>query len=153
MVLNYILNNCDGLRVVVIVNDMSEINIDVVMVKNEISFNWVEEKLVEMSNGCICCMLWEDLFEEIECLVYEGKYDYLVIEFIGILEFLFVVEIFMFVDEDGKSLLEILCFDLMVIVVDVLNFFKDYDEVKFFNEVGESLGEEDEWSVVDLLVE
>ena len=152
-VLNHILNNRDGLRVAVIVNDMSEINIDAATVKNEISFNRAEEKLVEMSNGCICCTLREDLLEEIERLAHEGKYDYLVIESTGISEPLPVAETFTFADEDGKSLSEISRLDTMVTVVDALNFLRDYDEAKFLNEVGESLGEEDERSVADLLVE
>ena len=152
-VLNHILNNRDGLRVAVIVNDMSEINIDAATVKNEISFNRAEEKLVEMSNGCICCKLREDLLEEIERLAHEGKYDYLVIESTGISEPLPVAETFTFADENGKSLSEISRLDSMVTVVDALNFLKDYDEAKFLNEVGESLGEEDERSVADLLVE
>ena len=152
-VLNHILNNREGLRVAVIVNDMSEINIDAATVKNEISFNRSEEKLVEMSNGCICCTLREDLLEEIERLAHEGKYDYLVIESTGISEPLPVAETFTFADEKGKSLSDVSRLDTMVTVVDALNFLKDYDEAKDLNEVGESLGEEDERSVADLLVE
>lgn len=152
-VLNHILNNREGLKVAVIVNDMSEINIDAATVKNEVNFNRAEEKLVEMSNGCICCTLRGDLLEEIERLAHEGKYDYLVIESTGISEPLPVAETFTFADENGKSLSEISRLDTMVTVVDALNFLKDYDEAKFLNEVGESLGEEDERSVADLLVE
>ncbi len=152
-VLNHILNNRDGLRVAVIVNDMSEINIDAATVKNEVSFNRAEEKLVEMSNGCICCTLREDLLEEISRLASQRRYDYLVIESTGISEPLPVAETFTFADEEGKSLSDVSRLDTMVTVVDALNFLKDYDEAKYLKDVGESLGEEDERSVADLLVE
>ena len=152
-VLNHILTNREGLKVAVIVNDMSEINIDAATVQNEISFNRAEEKLVEMSNGCICCTLREDLLLEINRLAQEGKYDYLVIESTGISEPLPVAETFTFADEEGVSLSDIAKLDTMVTVVDALNFLKDYDEAKSLQEVGESLGEEDERSVADLLVE
>ena len=152
-VLNHILNNREGLKVAVIVNDMSEVNIDASTVKNEISLNRSEEKLVEMSNGCICCTLREDLLVEINRLAKEGKYDYLVIESTGISEPLPVAETFTFADEDGVSLSDIAKLDTMVTVVDAVNFLNDYDEAKSLQDVGESLGEEDERSVADLLVE
>ncbi len=152
-VLNHILNNRDGLRVAVIVNDMSEINIDAATVKHEVSFNRAEEKLIEMSNGCICCTLREDLLEEITRLANEGKYDYLVIESTGISEPLPVAETFTFTDENGSSLSDVASLDTMVTVVDALNFLNDYDQAKSLQEVGESLGEEDQRSVADLLIE
>ncbi|MCF2860208.1 zinc metallochaperone GTPase ZigA [Pseudoalteromonas sp. SMS1] len=152
-VLNHILNNRAGLRVAVIVNDMSEINIDAEIVQNEVSFNRAEEKLVEMSNGCICCTLREDLLEEVNRLAQEGKYDYLVVESTGISEPLPVAETFTFADEQGNALSDIAKLDTMVTVVDALNFLTDYDEAKLLQETGESLGEGDERSVADLLVE
>lgn len=152
-VLNHILNNREGLKVAVIVNDMSEINIDAATVQNEISLNRAEEKLVEMSNGCICCTLREDLLEEINRLAKENKYDYLVIESTGISEPLPVAETFTFADEEGVSLSDIAQLDTMVTVVDAFNFLRDYDEAKSLQDVGESLGDEDERSVADLLVE
>ena len=151
--LNYILNNRDGLRVAVIVNDMSEVNIDVATVQNEVSLNRAEEKLVEMSNGCICCTLREDLLEEVTRLAKSDKYDYLVIESTGISEPLPVAETFTFEDEDGISLSNVAKLDTMVTVVDAVNFLKDYNQAKSLQEVGESLGEEDERSVADLLIE
>ncbi|MEG3768443.1 zinc metallochaperone GTPase ZigA [Alteromonas sp. 14N.309.X.WAT.G.H12] len=152
-VLNHILTNRDGLKVAVIVNDMSEINIDAATVKNEVSLNRAEEKLVEMSNGCICCTLREDLLEEITRLAKEGKYDYLVIESTGISEPLPVAETFTFADENGVSLSDVATLDTLVTVVDALNFLTDYDKAESLQEVGESLGDEDERSVADLLVE
>jgi len=152
-VLSYILNNREGKRVAVIVNDMSEINIDSAIVQNEVSLNRSEEKLVEMSNGCICCTLREDLLEEVSKLAKEGRFDYLVIESTGISEPLPVAETFTFADENGISLGDVADLDTMVTVVDAINFLKDYDEAKFLQETGESLGEDDERSVADLLVD
>jgi len=152
-VLSHILNNREGLRVAVIVNDMSEINIDAAVLKNEVSLNRSEEKLVEMSNGCICCTLREDLLIEVRELANSGKFDYLVIESTGISEPLPVAETFTFEDEDGVTLADVAQLDTMVTVVDAVNFSKDFDEAKYLQEAGESLGEDDERSVADLLID
>ena len=152
-VLTNILNNREDKKVAVIVNDMSEINIDSSMVQNEVSLSHKEEKLVEMSNGCICCTLREDLLIEVTKLAKDGRFDYLVIESTGISEPLPVAETFTFADEDGVSLSDVAKLDTMVTVVDAVNFLKDYEEAKYLKETGESLGEEDERSVADLLVE
>ena len=152
-VLSNILNNRDNKKVAVIVNDMSEINIDSAIVQNEVSLNRSEEKLVEMSNGCICCTLREDLLEEVTKLAKEGRFDYLVIESTGISEPLPVAETFTFADEDGASLSDVAMLDTMVTVVDAVNFLKDYEEAKYLQETGESLGEDDDRSVADLLVD
>ncbi|KJY89382.1 4-hydroxytetrahydrobiopterin dehydratase [Vibrio neptunius] len=152
-VLSHILNNRQGRKVAVIVNDMSEINIDAATVQNEVSLNHSEEKLVEMSNGCICCTLREDLLEEVTKLAQEGRFDYLVIESTGIAEPLPVAETFTFSDENGLSLSDVARLDTMVTVVDAINFLRDYDEAKFLTETAESLGEDDERSVADLLVD
>ena len=152
-VLSHILNNREGRKVAVIVNDMSEINIDSAIVKNEVTLNRSEEKLVEMSNGCICCTLREDLLEEVRNLAAQGRFDYLVIESTGISEPLPVAETFTFADDRGISLSDVATLDTMVTVVDAVNFLKDYEEAKFLQETGESLGEDDERSVADLLVD
>jgi len=155
-VLTHILNNRQDKKVAVIVNDMSEINIDSSMVQNEVQLSHKEEKLVEMSNGCICCTLREDLLLEVNKLAKEGRFDYLVIESTGISEPLPVAETFTFADEDGVSLSDVSKLDTMVTVVDAANFLKDYDEAKSLKDSGESLeslGEEDERSVADLLVD
>lgn len=151
--LSHILNNREGKKIAVIVNDMSEINIDATLVKNEVSLNHKEEKLIEMSNGCICCTLREDLLLEINKLAKENKFDYLVIESTGISEPLPVAETFTFEDEDGVSLSNVATLDTMVTVVDAVNFLKDFDEAKYLQESGESLGEDDERNVADLLVD
>jgi G3E family GTPase len=152
-VLNHVLNNRENKKVAVIVNDMSEINIDAAIVQNEVSLNRSEEKLVEMSNGCICCTLREDLLKEVTKLAYEGRFDYLLIESTGISEPLPVAETFTFADEEGISLSDVANLDTMVTVVDAVNFLKDYEEAKYLQDTEESLGEEDERSVTDLLVD
>jgi G3E family GTPase len=152
-VLSHILNNRQGKKVAVIVNDMSEVNIDSATISNEVSLNRSDEKLIEMSNGCICCTLREDLLLEVTKLAKEGRFDYLVIESTGISEPLPIAETFTFSDEDGVSLSDVATLDTMVTVVDAVNFLKDYEEASSLQEVGESLGEEDERSVSDLLVD
>src|SRR5690606_37724304 len=152
-VLNHILNNRAGRRVAVIVNDMSEINIDAALISNEVQLNRSEEKLVEMSNGCICCTLREDLLKEVSALARQQRFDYLVIESTGISEPLPVAETFTFEDEQGISLSDVATLDTMVTVVDGVNFLRDFDEAAALHERGESLGDEDERSVADLLIE
>lgn len=152
-VLSHLLNNREGKKVAVIVNDMSEINIDAALVKNEVELSHQQEKLVEMSNGCICCTLREDLLLEVRKLAQDGKFDNLVIESTGISEPLPVAETFTFADEEGVSLSDVATLDTMVTVVDAVNFLKDYDEAKYLQETGESLGEDDDRSVSDLLVD
>lgn len=152
--LNHVLNNREGLRVAVIVNDMSEVNIDAQLVQTgNAALNRVDEKLVEMSNGCICCTLREDLLIEVARLAEEGKFDYLLIESTGISEPLPVAETFTFTDENGRSLSDMAQLDTMVTVVDALNFLKDYEEGLDLKEKNLELSEEDDRTIVDLLVD
>ena len=151
--LNAILKNRQNLKVAVIVNDMSEINIDGSEVQRDVSLNRAEEKLVEMSNGCICCTLREDLLEEVGRLAREGRFDYLLIESTGISEPLPVAETFTFRGEDGLSLADLARLDTMVTVVDGVNFLRDFHEAESLASRGETLGDEDERSITDLLIE
>ncbi len=152
--LNHILNNREGQRVAVIVNDMSEVNIDAGLVeRGGSSLSRTEEKLVEMSNGCICCTLREDLLEQVRSLSNEGRFDYLLIESTGISEPLPVATTFDFRDEQGNSLADVAQLDTMVTVVDAANLIKNYSSTDFIRDHGESLGEDDERTLVDLLVE
>ena len=152
-VLSHILNNRQGKKVAVIVNDMSDINIDASTIKSGVSLNYSNEKLVEMSNGCICCTLREDLLIEVGKFANDGRFDYLVIESTGISEPLPVAETFTFADENGGSLGDIATLDTMVTVVDAVNFLNDYEQANDLQDTGESLGEDDERSVADLLVD
>ena len=129
--LNHILRNRDGRKVAVIVNDMSEINIDASLVRNgDASLSKTEEQLVEMSNGCICCTLREDLLVEVGKLARQNRFDHLVIESTGVSEPMPVAETFTFEDSHGSSLGEIAKIDTMVTVVDAPNFLKDYSFIK-----------------------
>ncbi len=153
-VLQNILRNREGLRVAVIVNDMSELNIDAALVNTEeFAISRTEEKLVELSNGCICCTLREDLLIEIRKLADEGRFDYLLIESTGISEPLPVAETFTFADENGQSLAEVARLDTMVTVVDAYNFLLDYKDAESLDERGMALGEDDERNIVDLLID
>ena len=151
--LNHVLKNREGLRVAVIVNDMSEINIDGGAVQRDVSLNRAEEKLVEMSNGCICCTLREDLLEEVGRLARDGRFDYLLIESTGISEPLPVAETFTFRDEQGQSLADLARLDTMVTVVDGVNFMRDFQAAESLASRGETLGAEDERAITDLLIE
>ncbi|MDC7703843.1 zinc metallochaperone GTPase ZigA [Vogesella indigofera] len=152
--LNHILHNREGRRVAVIVNDMSEVNIDAQLVRDGgAALSRAEEKLVEMSNGCICCTLREDLLVEIRQLAAAGRFDYLLIESTGIAEPLPVAETFTFRDDDGHSLADIARLDTMVTVVDGFNFLRDYGSRDSLAQRGEAAGADDERTVVDLLVE
>lgn len=153
-VLNHILANREGLRVAVIVNDMSEVNIDAAIVRDgNAKLSRTEEQLVEMSNGCICCTLREDLLVEVTRLAQEGRFDYLLIESTGISEPLPVAETFTFVDEEGQSLSDFAALDTMVTVIDALNFMNDFGSWDDLVDRKIGLSEEDTRNVVDLLVD
>lgn len=152
--LNHVLNNRENRRVAVIVNDMSEVNIDAALVREGgANLSRTDEQLVEMTNGCICCTLRDDLLKEVSQLAAQGRFDYLLIESTGIAEPLPVAAMFEFRDEKGNSLSDVARLDTMVTVVDAANLLKDYASSDFLRDRGESLGVEDERTLVDLLVE
>lgn len=152
--LNQVLNNREGRRVAVIVNDMSEVNIDAALVeRGGAELSRTEEKLVEMSNGCICCTLRDDLLAEVSRLAQEGRFDYLLIESTGISEPIPVAQTFTFEDENGVSLSQVSRLDTMVTVVDAASFLRDYNAADALAERGESLGEDDHRTVTDLLID
>jgi G3E family GTPase len=152
--LNHILTNRDQLRVAVIVNDMSEVNIDAALVKSGgANLSRTEEQLVEMSNGCICCTLREDLLIEVRRLARDGRFDYLLIESTGISEPMPVAETFTFEDEEGNSLSLVADLDTMVTVVDAGNFMKDFGSWDDLTDRRVGLNEDDKRNIVDLLVD
>lgn len=152
--LNHILHNKEGLKVAVIVNDMSEVNIDAQLVENEGSLSRTEEKLVEMSNGCICCTLREDLMIEVERLAKENRFDYLLIESTGISEPVPVAQTFTFQDEEnGIDLSKFSYVDTMVTVVDAFNFFKDFGSSELLLDRQLTDIEEDYRTIVNLLTD
>ena len=152
--LNHILNNKTGLKVAVIVNDMSEVNIDAELVNNQNNLSRTEEKLVEMSNGCICCTLREDLMIEVEKLAKENRFDYLLIESTGISEPVPVAQTFSFVDDKNEiDLSRFSYIDTMVTVVDAYNFFKDFGSPETLKDRELSNIEGDYRTIVDLITD
>ena len=151
--LSRVLNNRDGRRVAVIVNDMSEVNIDADLVRADTELSRTDETLVEMSNGCICCTLRDDLLDEVRRLAAEGRFDYLLIESTGISEPLPVAATFDFRDEFGDSLSDVARLDTMVTVVEAVNLLNDFASHDFLRDRGETLGEEDERTLVHLLTD
>jgi len=152
--MNAVLNNREGRKVAVIVNDMSEVNIDADLLREGgADLSRTDEKLVEMTNGCICCTLRDDLLQEVRRLADEGRFDYLLIESTGIAEPLPVAATFEFRDEDGRSLSDVARLDTMVTVVDAVNLLQDYSSHDFLSDRGENAGEGDDRTLVDLLVD
>jgi len=151
--LNRLLNNTTGRRIAVIVNDMSEVNIDADLVRADSPLTRTDETLVEMSNGCICCTLRDDLLVEVRRLAESRKFDALLIESTGVSEPLPVATTFEFRDEDGQSLSDIARLDTMVTVVDAVNLLTDFSSHDFLSDRGEVAGEEDDRTLVDLLTD
>jgi len=152
--LNRVLNNREGLRVAVIVNDMSEVNIDADLVREGgAGLSHTDETLVEMSNGCICCTLRDDLLAEVRKLASEGRFDYLLIESTGVSEPLPVATTFEFRDENGESLSDVARLDTMVTVVDAVNLLRDFSSHDFLSDRGEAVGEGDGRTLVHLLTD
>lgn len=152
--LNHILRNREGRRVAVIVNDMSEVNVDAQLVKaGDAALSRTDEKMVEMSNGCICCTLREDLLKEVAALAREGRFDSILIESTGVSEPMPVAETFSFEDEEGRSLNDLARLDTMVTVVDARNFLEDYHSVEDLQERGQAVSEEDGRTLAHLLTD
>ena len=151
--LNHVLANREGRRVAVIVNDMSEVNIDASLLTTTASLDRTEERLVEMSNGCICCTLREDLLIEVARLAAEGRFDYLLIESTGISEPMPVAATFLFEDIDGQSLSSLARLDTMASVVDAATFLERFDHLEELTDLGLERDDEDDRSVVDLVVD
>lgn len=152
--LNHILRNRDGRRVAVIVNDMSEVNVDArIAGLGDAVLNRTEEKLVEMSNGCICCTLREDLLAEVSRLAKEGRFDAILIESTGVSEPLPVAETFTFTDESGQCLNDVARLDTLVTVVDGANFLREWESSEALKDRGIAVNEEDDRYLVDLLVD
>lgn len=147
--LNCVLNNREGRRVAVIVNDTSEVNIDADLVRTDTELSRTDDTLVEMSNGCICCTLRDDLLAEVRRLAGKGRFDYLLLKSTGISEPLSVAATFDFRDADGQSLSDVARLDTMVTVVDAVNLLRDYSSHDFLRDRGETLGADDERTLVE----
>ncbi|MBW9113776.1 GTP-binding protein [Rhizobium cauense] len=153
-ILNHVLRNREGRRVAVIVNDMSEINIDAELVRGGgANLSRTNETLVELTNGCICCTLRDDLLSEVRRLSADNRFDYLLIEGTGIAEPLPIAATFSFRDENGSALCDVARLDTMVSVVDAANLLADYSSADFLSDRGETRDTDDERTLVDLLVE
>jgi G3E family GTPase len=152
-VLNHILNNRSGMRVAVIVNDMSEVNIDADLIREGGGLSRTEEKLVELTNGCICCTLRDDLLAEVNRLCEAGQYDYLLIEGTGVAEPMPIAATFSFRDENGRSLADIADIDTMATVVDAASLIANYSSADLLRDRGETAGDQDNRTLVDLIVD
>ena len=152
--LNHVLHNKQGLKVAVIVNDMSEVNIDAELVKSENTLSRTEEKLVEMSNGCICCTLREDLMDEVERLAKEDRFDYLLMGSTGISERIAVAQTFSFIDDENNiDLSKFSYVDTMVTVVDSAHFLDQFRKSERLKDRGQAISDEDERTIADLFVD
>ncbi|CAM3084662.1 GTP-binding protein [Paenibacillus lupini] len=153
-VLNHVLNNRQGLKVAVIVNDLSEVNIDAALIKDGGGLSRTDEKLVEMSNGCICCTLREDLLREVERLAEDGRFDYILIESTGVGEPVPVAQTFTYIDEEQGIDLSRMCrLDCMVTVVDAYRFWHDFSSGDSLLARSQAVGEDDTREVADLLID
>ncbi len=152
--LNHVLTNREGRKVAVIVNDMSEINVDASLIRDGgAELSRTEEKMVELTNGCICCTLRDDLLVEVRRLAAERRFDHLIIESTGVSEPMPVAATFDFEDEDGRRLDEVARLDTMVTVVDAASLLADFSSGDFLQDRGESAGPEDDRKLVQLLTE
>ncbi|MCD9024570.1 GTP-binding protein [Cohnella silvisoli] len=153
-ILNHVLNNRNGMRVAVIVNDLGDVNIDADLIKDGGGLSRTDEKLVEMSNGCICCTLREDLLREVERLAKENRFDYVLIESTGVGEPIPVAQTFTYIDEEhGVDLTQFCRLDCMVTVVDAYRFWSDFASGDMLLDRKQAVGEEDTREVVDLLID
>jgi G3E family GTPase len=152
--LKHILENRNGLKVALIVNDMAEINVDANLIKNGVELSQTEEKLVEMQNGCVCCTLRDDLLVEVKRLAEAGKYNAIIIESTGIAEPVPIAQTFSYVDEEsGIDLSKLVRLDTMVTVVDARELMRNFSSPEFLRDRKWEVSEEDDRTIVDLLVE